>query len=302
MNFGCRPGGAPFVLAVASGKGGTGKTLVATNLAVRAAAEGYRVVLGDCDVEAPNDHLFLPSAEASSFDVEALVAEVDEAACDACGSCREVCAFGALRILGPSAIVFDEMCHGCGACVDACPKGAIGEVARRVGEVVSANVAGRDRLTLVTGRLGIGEVKSPHVIRAVRRAVVASGADLAILDAPPGVACSAVAATRGADALLLVTEPTAFGLHDLELSLRLGRDLGLPMSVVLNRDGTGTADVDGLCREWSVPVVARIPFDREIAEAYARGALVSDVSPALAETMSRLLRLVRESASAAVAL
>jgi MinD superfamily P-loop ATPase len=283
---------APFVLAVASGKGGTGKTLVATNVAVLAAATGLRVVLADCDVEAPNDHLFLRGVTESTSPVEVPVAEVDPAACSACGRCRDACAYGAVRILGASAIVFEELCKGCGLCMDVCLEHAVQEVPRRVGEVVSGRIEARPGLSLLTGRLDVGQVKSPAVIRSVRKAAAAAGGDVIVLDAPPGVACSAVAAVRDVDMLLLVTEPTAFGLHDLELSLRLGRDLGLPMAVVLNRVGTGHADVDGLCRSWDVPIVARIPFDRQVARVYARGGLVADELPEVARVLSDLLDTV----------
>jgi MinD superfamily P-loop ATPase len=287
----------PFTLAIASGKGGTGKTLIATNVAVAEAAQGSRVVLGDCDVEAPNDHLFMSLWHTSTAPVEVLVAEADAALCDGCGLCRDACAYGAVRILAGSAIVFDELCHGCGLCVDVCPTGAMHEVDRRVGEVVTGLVDTPGELTLVTGRLGIGQVKSPSVIRAARDAV--AEAEFVVLDAPPGVACSAVAAVRGADALLLVTEPTPFGLHDLELSLRLGRDLGLPMGVVVNRDtGDGTAAA-ALCDAYGVPIVARIPFSRPIAEVYARGGLVGQELPEVGEVLAGLAGTMRELAERA---
>jgi MinD superfamily P-loop ATPase len=295
------PGANPFVLAVASGKGGTGKTLVATNLAVLEARAGRDVVLADCDVEAPNDALFLPAATPACVVVETLVAEVDPAACTGCGLCRDACAFGAVRVLGGTALVFEEMCHGCGACVDVCPEGAMRESLRRVGEVATGAVAGHPGLTLASGTLDIGEVKTPTVIRSVRRAAATGAHDLAVLDAPPGVACSAVAAVNGADALLLVTEPTVFGVHDLRLGLSLGRTLGLPMAVVVNRDGTGRFDVDALCAEWEVPIVARIPFDRRIAEVYATGGLVADALPDIAALLAPIADAMRGIAQAEVA-
>lgn len=295
------PGVNPFVLAVASGKGGTGKTLVATNLAVLEARSGRNVVLADCDVEAPNDALFLPVATPAIDIVETLVAEVDPTACTGCGQCRDACAFGAVRVLGGTALVFEEMCHGCGACVDVCPENAIRESLRRVGEVATGPVTGHPRLMLASGTLDIGEVKTPTVIRSVRRAVAGGSHDLAVLDAPPGVACSTVAAVNGADALLLVTEPTVFGLHDLKLGLTLGRSLGLPMAVVVNRDGTGRADVDALCAEWEVPIVARIPFDRRIAEVYATGELIADALPDIAALLAPLAGAMRAIARPEVA-
>lgn len=288
-----------FVLAIASGKGGTGKTLLATNISAAVAGSRTRVLLADCDVEAPNDHLFFALGDQTSTSVEVPVAEVDASLCAACGACRDACAFGAVRILGGSAIVFEELCHGCGVCTDACDAAAIHEVPRRVGETLTARVKDREGLSIVTGTLDVGQVKSPSVIRAVRDVAARTEADLVVLDAPPGVACSAVAAIRGADALLLVTEPTAFGLHDLELSLRLGRSLGLPMGVAINREGTGHADVEALCRDWDVPIVARIPFDRKIAGIYARGALVADELPDFARLAAELPAKMRQIAHGA---
>jgi MinD superfamily P-loop ATPase len=279
-----------LTLAVASGKGGTGKTLVASNLAAMAAASGVHTVLVDCDVEAPNDHLFFEEAGRSVSQVDVTAAEVDPSACTACGVCRNACAYGAARILGSSAIVFDELCHGCGLCVALCPTGAIHEVARRVGDVSIVAPDGRPSLTLVTGQLDVGQVKSVAVIREARAAASATGARFVVLDSPPGVACSAVASVRGADVLLLVTEPTPFGLHDLELSLRLGRDLGLPMAVLVNR---GTAEdwdsMDRLCERFGAPILGRIPFDRRIAEEYARGALVSETIPGVSDVLDEVL-------------
>ncbi|MDZ4655395.1 MAG: ATP-binding protein [Coriobacteriia bacterium] len=286
--------GSTFTVAVASGKGGTGKTLVATNLAAALARDGRDVVLVDCDVEAPNDHLFF-EMEARHRAVMVPLAEIDQEACTACGACRDACAYGAIRILGGHTLVFPELCHGCGACVMACPIGAMGETQRRVGEVSWGPVQGvatADRLTLVSGALDVGDVKAPDVIRAAR-AFAASHA-FAVLDAPPGVSCAAVAAVRGADLLLLVTEPTPFGLHDLELAARLGHELKVPMAVVLNRVGTGSVDVEAWCTREGIPLVAHIPFMREVAERYADAHLVADEVQAVADAITVVAALVAE--------
>lgn len=290
--------GHPFTFAVASGKGGTGKTLVATSAAVLLAQDGREVVLVDCDVEAPNDHLFLSRSRETVSQVEVPIAEADPVLCTACGACRDVCAFGAVRILGSSAIVFDELCHGCGLCSGVCPTGAMHEVARRVGEVVAGPVDGRQNLTLVSGRLDVGQVKTPSVINAARGAARARVADVIVLDAPPGVACAAVAAVREVDALLLVTEPTPFGIHDLELSVRLGRSMGTPVYCVVNRDDGASRAVDEACAAWGVGVVGRIPFDREIARTYATGGLVVDSMPAVGEVLREAVRHVVAAESA----
>lgn len=282
------PTQASLTIAVASGKGGTGKTLLASNLAAVIAGSGSRVALVDCDAEAPNDHLFFATQYESMEQVQVTTALVDPEKCTACGACREACAYGAIRILGDSALVFDELCHGCGLCRMVCAAKAISEPKRAVGSVEVGKVHGglHDEFWVVTGRLDIGDVKTPDVIRAARAAAAGLEADVTILDAPPGVACAAVAAVRGADALVLVTEPTPFGLHDLDLSVRLANDIGIPVAIVVNRAGADGVDIDEWARERSIPVLLHIPFDRDIARTYAEGKLVVDADPRLASQLA----------------
>lgn len=290
-------GGRPFVLAVASGKGGTGKTLVATNLAAEAAHRGLRVVLVDCDADAPNDHLFLPRASERVEEIETPVADVDASACTACGACSSVCAFGAVRVLGRAALVFEELCHGCGLCARLCPEGAIAMRGARVGTVIEGRIERYPDLHLVSGALDIGQVKAPDVIRAAVERAMRIGGDLIVLDAPPGVACPVVAGVRGADAMLLVTEPTAFGMHDLALAVGLGRELGVPMAMVANKvTAEAKHALEEPARTLDVALLASIPFDRHVAEAYAAGDLLIEKSGSSARWLDPVLAWITQAA------
>ena len=260
-----------MILAIASGKGGTGKTTVSVNLARVLDSE---VLLLDCDVEEPNAHLFLKGSAVSEEVVNIPVPLVDEALCDGCGKCGQFCEYNAIVSYGSIPIVFPEMCHGCGGCMLVCPRKAISETDKRIGVVETIQ---SDKITLVQGRLDIGVAMAPPLIRAVREHLPEAGT--AILDAPPGTSCPVIAAIRNADFVILVTEPTPFGLHDLKLSVDLVRELGLPLGVVVNRYGSGDDRVHDYCREADVPILAEIPDDRRIAEAYSRGHLIVDALP-----------------------
>ncbi len=271
-----------MILAIASGKGGTGKTTLAVNLA---RACGRPLQLLDCDVEEPNAHLFLPGTEAAAETATILVPEVDESLCDGCGECSRFCAYHAIVAAGARALVFPEMCHGCGGCLKVCPRGAIREVPRRIG-LVERRQAGH--ISLVTGRLDVGSVLAPPLIRAVKRRLDPSLP--VIIDAPPGTSCPVVTAVRGADFVLLVTEPTPFGLHDLQLAVETVRELAAPFAVALNRAGSGDDRVQRYCRDAGIPILLEIPDDRRIAESYSRGRLVVEDLPEYRERFAALAR------------
>jgi MinD superfamily P-loop ATPase len=261
------------ILAIASGKGGTGKTTVALSLARTLTGP---VELLDCDVEAPDDHLFLHPEIDRREDVTVPVPVVEDALCSGCGECSDLCAFNAIVTLGARTLVFPELCHSCRGCARVCPTGAITEVPRRVG-VVEVGRSGRIRV--VQGRLEIGESLVPPVIGAVRAA--ARGDGTVLVDAPPGTSCAMVEAVRGADAALLVAEPTPFGLNDLELAAGAMDIIGVPHAVAVNRAGIGDDRVHRFCAERGIPILAEIPDDRRVAEASARGEIISDAVPDL---------------------
>lgn len=282
-----------MIITIASGKGGTGKTLVATGLArVLTQDEGMAVHLVDCDVEAPNDHLFFRAEMGTPWEVTTLVPRVDAERCTLCGLCAQVCAFHALAVLADRVLVFDDLCHGCGSCARQCPQRAITEEPLRLGEIVSGHA---DGLALSQGVLDVGRAMATPIIRALKRATAPArnGATLVLRDAPPGNACPVVETLRGSDYALLVTEPTPFGLHDLELAVAVARDeLGLPVGVVINRDGVGDAGIEAYCAQADVPVLLRIPLDRRIAEAYSDGALWVDALPAYRAPLAELYHTI----------
>lgn len=260
-----------MILAIASGKGGTGKTTVSVNLAH---VRDEEVMLLDCDVEEPNDRLFLKGAAIKEEIVTIAIPQVDESQCDGCGICSSFCEYHAIVSFGSTPLVFPDMCHGCGGCALVCPRHAIHEVDRRMG-VVETIRAGK--ITLLQGCLDIGVAMAPPLIRAVK-ARLPHGLP-AILDAPPGTSCPVIATLRGADCVILVTEPTPFGLHDLKLAVDMVRELAIPFGVVINRVGIGDERVHAYCGQERIPVLQEIPDDRRIAEAYSRGELIVEAIP-----------------------
>ena len=273
-----------MIITVASGKGGTGKTTVAVNLALSVAADPSvnpaNPLFLDCDVEEPNAHLFLNPSIERRQEVGILIPEVDYSKCTFCGRCAEVCAYHALAVVNQQVLIFPELCHGCGSCTLNCPEEAIHEVLNVTG-VIELGWAGVIRFA--HGILNIGEAMAVPVIRQLKKRI--GEADLrphsvVILDASPGASCPVVETMRGADFVLMVTEPTPFGLHDLKVAVEVARDeLGLPVGVVINRDGMGDRGVEDYCTAENIPILMRIPLDRRIAEAYSEGVPLVEALP-----------------------
>jgi MinD superfamily P-loop ATPase len=252
-------------ITVASGKGGTGKTTVAVNLAL--ALNGIRPVqFIDADVEAPNAHLFMNPELDTARDVEKLLPEIDEAACEVCGACAEACEFHALAHLGNHILIYPTLCHGCGRCRLVCPHDAIREVPQRLG-VVETGHAGD--MPFARGTLDVGQAMATPIIHALKEEIDPDR--VTVIDAPPGTGCPTIAALEAADVALLVTEPTPFGLHDLRAAVRVARVLERPMGVIINRDGIGNENVRRFCEDEGIPILMSIAFQREIAAAYAVG-------------------------------
>ncbi len=269
-----KPRRRPFTIAVASGKGGTGKTTLALAMALSLANSGEAVALLDADVEAPNAHLFLKTEPGQALEATLSVPQINETRCTGCGKCREACAFNAIVMICGKPLVFGELCHGCGGCRLVCPESAIEEVPRTTGWLESAETNG---LSFMRGRLKVGEAKSPPLIRTLLKN--APQRDWIIIDSPPGTSCPVIAAVRRADFVLLVTEPTPFGLNDLKLAVGMVRAVGLPFGVIVNRAGLGDREVQAWCRKENIPIMMEIPFSRDIARTYAGGGTLLDADP-----------------------
>ncbi len=275
-------------IAVASGKGGTGKTTVSTNLA-RVLADERPVRYIDCDVEEPNGHLFLRPKLEGYRPVTTPVPAIDEKLCTHCGQCVDACEYNALAAFPGFTLVFPELCHGCGGCALVCPNHAITENQRTIGRV-EKGVSGK--VHFLHGILNVGEVQSAAVIKDLLSGE--DGRELTIIDAPPGTSCPVVAAIRRADLLVLVTEPTPFGLNDLALAVDLARELSLKYGVVINRCDAGDARTEEFCTAEGIPVWGRFSESRRVAEAYSRGEMAVDAVPEIAEEFQALARTLME--------
>ena len=275
-----------MIISIASGKGGTGKTTIATNLAF---ALGENVQLLDCDVEEPNSHLFLKPEIKEEIPVIAPIPLIDEDKCTYCKKCMEICRFGAIAIVGKTVLTFPELCHSCGGCIAVCPENAVSEMDRELGKIERGNL---DLIEFISGRLKVGEVMAPPIIKDVR--TYEKKDFINIVDAPPGTSCPVIASMKGADFILLVTEPTPFGLNDLKLAVEAVKILGIPHGLVINRAGIGNDDVKKYAEKENLPILMEIPFDRKIAETYSKGELVVRAMPEWKEKFLNLYNQIKE--------
>jgi len=253
-----------MIISIASGKGGTGKTTIAVNLALSLPKGTVQLI--DCDVEEPNSHLFLNPTIHQVNSVGIPVPRIDESKCTYCGKCAKVCEYHAIAVILKNVLVFDELCHGCGACSYLCPEKAIFEVEREIGIVQEGSSNG---IPFVNGVLNVGEPMASPIIRKAKEKVQKD--KIVILDAPPGTACPVIETVKGSDFCLLVTEPTPFGLNDLELAVGMLEKLGIPKGVVVNKADVGDREVWDYCQSKNIPILMEIPMDRRIAESYSRG-------------------------------
>lgn len=283
-------GAGKMIISIASGKGGTGKTTVATNMALSLGAD---VTLLDCDVEEPNAHLFLHPTITAQIPVSTFIPKIDLELCTGCKKCAEICRFSALAVVGQKVLIFPELCHSCEGCMEVCEDGAISTGQRDLG-ILESGYAGP--VNFFSGRLRVGEAMSPPLIRKVR--TKENESSTAIIDAPPGTSCPVIAAMKGADFVLMVTEPTPFGLHDLRLAIEAVKVLGIPSGLVINRSDMGDDSVRTYAASEGLEVLMEIPFDRKIAEAYSQGITIVEKFPEWTEKFRSLYRRIEEIAGA----
>lgn len=261
-------------IAIASGKGGTGKTTISSNLASFLSLE-ENIVLTDLDVEEPNSGLFIKGKTVNKEDQFKMIPEWKQNECILCGNCQEVCNFHAVIQLGPQILVFPELCHSCYACSELCPTNSLPMKKKKMGELKEIK---KGKLSFIESRLVIGEEQAvPLIHNTIKYVDEKFGKDIIkIFDAPPGTSCPVIEATKDADFILLITEPTPFGLHDLKLAVETMKEIKKEFGVIINRSRADSDIIENYCADEKITIIAKIPESRKIAELYSSGELLYD--------------------------
>jgi MinD superfamily P-loop ATPase len=273
-------------IAIASGKGGTGKTTLSTNLTALF-AETEKVVLTDLDVEEPNSGLFIQGELVKEEIKYKMIPEWKEDTCTLCGECQKNCNFHAVIQLGSQLLVFPELCHSCFACSELCPTSSLPMIPQRMGSLKQFK---NKNISFIESRLDIGQEQAVPLIAQTNDYVgkTFSRETIKIFDAPPGTSCPVIEATKDADFIILITEPTPFGLHDLKLAIETMKELKKDFGVVINRYGIGNDDVVDYCEKNDIPILAKIPNNRKVAELYSRGELVYTEIPEIKDELQKI--------------
>ena len=278
-----------MIISVASGKGGTGKTTIAINLAL--AIENCSVI--DCDVEEPNAHIFLSPKIDSEKEITVFNPLIDEKKCTKCGVCIEACEFNALAQAGENILFFPELCLNCEACYELCPENAISNKKKKIGKIETGHTI--NGISFASGLLDIGFPRGIPIIQALKDTIDENL--ITILDAPPGNSCPVIETIEGSNFCILVTEPTPFGLWDVRIAVEVVRDLEIPFGIVLNRAGMGGENslIEDYCKKEQIPILLKIPFDRKIAVAYSQGISLVDMDPKWKKEFLGLFKQIEKS-------
>lgn len=279
-----------YRIAIASGKGGTGKTTVSVTLFKRLnESRNESVLLVDCDVEEPNDLIFFSDAKTiHKQEISQLIPHIDQEKCSYCRKCVENCEFNAIVVIPtiPYAEINSSLCHSCGACMVACHDAAITEHPKPIGTITMYETMGNSRLA--EGRLKIGSTMQTMLIRELKKKVYDLN-DITIYDAPPGTSCPVVETIHDADYVILVTEPTLFGLHDLKLMVALIKELGMPFGVVINKVGLGDDCVLDYLKHEQIELLGELPFDRAYARQYAKGEITHKIPEGIYQSYTEMI-------------
>jgi len=278
-------------IAIASGKGGTGKSTIATNLSYLLSKKFENICLLDCDVEEPNCHIFMKPEFNYEEKIYVPIPKINTEKCIACGKCAEVCQYNALAFVKDKVLIFEELCHGCGSCSLICPTGAIDEAGREVGVIESGTAQG---FKFMHGKSRISEAMSPPLIKAVKDYGDKQNCEIQLLDCPPGTSCPVISAVEGVDFAVMVTEPTPFGLYDLRLAVDVMRKMELNFGIVINRSCENDILIENYAKEENIEIITKVPDERKIAECYSQGELIIKKFPEYEECFKPLIEKVNE--------
>ena len=274
-------------IAVLSGKGGTGKTLLSVNMAAASKSATYI----DCDVEEPNGYLFFKPEEIVEENVSVKIPEVNKELCSGCRKCVDFCKFNALAFIKKAPIVFGDICHSCGGCSLLCPENAITEKDKVIGKIEKGK---SQRIDVYTGILNTGEVSGvPIIEKLLEENRATDNEKLSIIDCPPGSACIVMESIKDADFCVLVAEPTAFGVHNLEMVYELVSLFGKPFGVVLNKCLDGENPSEEFCKEKGIKILGRVPFEKELGELNSNAKIAARESERYNKLFKNILETVK---------
>lgn len=283
-------------IVVTSGKGGTGKTTFAVNFAYFLAESGLNTHYFDCDIEEPNGHIFLIPEINNKEKTSVMIPEVIEEKCIHCSECSSKCQFNAILSIKSDLLVFPELCHSCGLCIEICPENALKEGKREIGEIEEGKSF--HNLKFSHGILNVGEVRANPVIEHVLSKIDKKN-PLNIIDSPPGTSCPVVETISHGDAVIIVTEPTPFGLHDLKAVVEIAKGMNIPSGIIINKAGKEYEPLNDYIEYEELPVLGKIPEDRKIASTYSSGRLILKSIPSyrgkfiqIVKNLEKLLKVI----------